>query len=256
MLNKNLVLITIFVSAIIAGISLHTYFKQRSIKSDNTILIVGTNAEFPPFEYIENDKLVGFDIDLLQEIAKRMGKRLEIKDMPFSTLISQLQMGGIHLIAAGLTPTKERAEHVLFSHNYLAGEPLIIVSLATKTPLKNIDDLKTKEIIVNDGFTADLYLSTLPEITLKRLPSVADAFLALTSGRGDAFVTAHNTVKPFFDQYGSEKFMISPIEGTNEPAAFAISKQHPELVEQINKVLEEMQEDGSLEAFKRKWHLP
>lgn len=255
MLNKNIVLATIFASAIIAGISLNKYFKHRAIKPDSTVLVVGTNAEFPPFEYIENDKLIGFDIDLLQEIAKRMGKRLEIKDMPFSTLIAQLQMGGIHLIAAGLTPTAERAEHVLFSHKYISGDPLLMVTLATKTPLTNIEDLKTKEVIVNDGFTADLYLSKLPEIALKRLPTVADAFLALTSGRGDVFVTAYNTVKPFFDQYGSENFMTTPIKDTNEPAALAISKQHPELVQQINKVLEEMQEDGSLEAFKRKWHI-
>lgn len=253
MLNKNIVLITILASAIIAGISLNRYFKQRTIKPDSTLLIVGTNAEFPPFEYIENDKLIGLDIDLLREIAKRMGKRVEFKDMPFSTLISQLQMGGVHLIAAGLTPTKERAEHVLFSKNYVQGEPLVIVTLATRTPLKTIEDLKAKDVIVNDGFTAASYLSSFPEITLKRLPTVADAFLALTSQRGDAFVTAYNTIKPFFDQYGSEKFMATPIEGTHEPAAFAISKKHPELVEQINIILKDMEEDGSLEAFKRKW---
>ena len=89
-----------------------------------------------------------------------MGKRLEIKDMPFSTLISQLKFGAIQLIAAGLTPTKERAEHVLFTNNYTSGDPLVIVTLATKTPFKNVDDLKNKDVIVNDGFTAELYLST------------------------------------------------------------------------------------------------
>lgn len=255
MLNKNFVLTTIIVAIIIAGISLRVYYKKRAIKPDSNTLIVGTNAEFPPFEYIENDKLTGFDIDLLEEIAKRMGKKLEIKDMPFSTLIAQLQMGGIHLIAAGLTPTKERAEHAFFTQNYVNGEPFIIVSPATKTPLLTIENLKNKNVIVNDGFTADAYLSQFPEIVLNRLPTMADAFLALTSGRADAFVTAKNTIKPFFDQYGSEKFVTSPIEGTNEPAAFAISKQYPELVEHINKVLEEMEEDGSLEAFKRKWNL-
>lgn len=255
MLNKNIVIVTIVVASIVAGLSLNRYMKQRTRKLDSTVLIVGTNAEFPPFEYIEHDKLIGFDIDLLQEIAQRMGKRLEIKDMPFSTLISQLQMGAIQLIAAGLTPTKERAEHVLFTHNYISGDPLVIVTLATKTPLKNVDALKNKDVIVNDGFTADLYLSAQSDIQLKRLPSVADAFLALTTGRGDAFVTAYNTVKPFFDQYGSENFITTPIEGTHESAALAISKKHPELAEQINKILAEMHDDGSLEALKRKWHL-
>ena len=255
MLNKKIVLIIVISAIIITFFSLRWYQKTTTVLPETNSLIVGTAAEFPPFEFIENGVITGFDIDLIEEVAKRMGKQLKIHDTPFTTLIPQLQMGSIQLIAAGLTPTKERAEQVLFSENYTAGDQLVIVTLAHKQPLTTIDALKCKEVIVNDGFSAEAYLSSIPEILLKRLPTVADAFLALTTERADAFVTAFTTVKPFFDQYGSEHFTISPLEGTSEPAAFAISKKHPELVTRINAVLHEMHEDGSLEALKRKWHL-
>lgn len=254
MLNKKMVLIIISAIAI-TFFSLKWYQKTKTVLPNTNTLIIGTSAEFPPFEFIENGVLVGFDIDVIEEIAKRMDKTLAINDMPFITLIPQLQMGSIQLIAAGLTPTPERAEQVLFSQNYTGGDQLLIVTLAKKQPLTTLDALKGKEVIVNDGFSAEAYLSSIPEILLKRLPTVADAFLALTTGRADAFVTAFNTVKPFFDQYGSEHFNTIPIAGTSEPAAFAISKQHPELVTKINTVLQKMHEDGSLEALKRKWHI-
>ena len=241
---------------ILASTALFFYNKKRHHVHDDSYLTVGTSAEFPPFEYIEHDTLTGFDIDLVNELAKRMGKKLIIKDMPFSTLITQLNFGSLHMIAAGLTPTSERAQQVLFSQNYTAGEPLVIVTRAIHAPLKTLADLANQDVIVNDGFSAEAYLSSqYPNIALKRLPTVADAFLALNSGRADAFVTAVTTVKPFFDQYGSENFITTAIPGTSEPAAFAISKKYPELVERINATLQEMQEDGSLETLKRKWHL-
>ena len=246
-------LITIFA---LSAAGLWYYNKKRHCTLDDSCLIVGTSAEFPPFEYIEHDTLTGFDIDLINEIAKRLGKKVVIKDMPFATLLTQLTFGSLHLIAAGLTPTQERAQQVLFSKNYTAGEPLVIVTRANHIPLKTVANLKGQNVIVNDGFSAEAYLSSqFPEITLRRLPTVADAFLALNSGRADAFVTAATTVKPFFDQYGSEHFITTPIPGTSEPAAFAISKKYSDLVERVNTALQEMQEDGSLETLKRKWHL-
>jgi arginine/lysine/histidine transporter system substrate-binding protein len=123
--------------------------------------------------------------------------------MPFTTLIPQIQSGNLHVIAAGLTPTPERERVMFFTKPYLESDPLVVVSLAKNPKINSLDDLKGKTVIVNEGFSAERYMSALEGIDLKRLPTVADAFLSLQSGRADAFVVAANSIKPFFKQYSA-----------------------------------------------------
>jgi polar amino acid transport system substrate-binding protein len=235
-------------------IGLSVWFSRRMPEEKlNDCLLVGTNAEYPPFEYIENDMIVGFDIDLMQQIAQRLGKKMKLSDMPFSTLMAQQQMGNIQVIAAGLTPTEERARQVLFSQNYLEGDPLLVVSLRTNPKINSLEDLKGKSVIVNDGFSADIYMSKHKDIELKRFPTVADAFMALRANKADAYVTAQNSLRPFLEKNAADEFSVFEIDGTNEAAALAISKKHPELVNKINKALQQMKEEGALDALKKKW---
>ena len=224
------------------------------VKNDNKTMIVGVSPDFPPFTYVDNDTTVGFDIDLIMEIGRRLNREVVLKSMPFSTLLPTLQLGHIQVIASGLSATPERAQHVLFTTPYLDNNPLVIVSLAT-APANSVADLANKEVIVNEGYTADLYLSKIDGISLKRLKAPAEAFLALKSGRAIAFVTAQDTVAPFFDQYGSEGFNVSVIPDTKENACFAIAPQYPELLKDIQKVLDVMQQDGTLQATKTKWKM-
>jgi len=90
-------------------------------------LKMGTNAAFPPFEYIEGTKVVGFDATMAQLIAKDAGKKLEIVDMNFDGLIAALQAGSIDFIAAGMTATEERRKNVDFSQAYYSTNQVIIV---------------------------------------------------------------------------------------------------------------------------------
>jgi polar amino acid transport system substrate-binding protein len=242
--------------AIIAAVVFAVYHqyttKKTEIKSGD--IVVGTSADFPPFSFIENGHMVGFDVDIMEEVARRLGKSVELKNMPFSTLLPALQLGTMHIVAAGLTATPERAKHVLFTQPYLDGEPLVIVSLKT-SPIATVKDLGGKEVVVNQGYTADLYMSAIEGVNLRRLKSPADAFLALTSSRADAFVTAQNTVKPFFKEYGHDKFVVATIPGTQENSAMAVAPQYQELREQIDGVLDAMKNDGTLEALRTKWGL-
>src|SRR5689334_13273402 len=70
-------------------------------------LIVGTNSEFQPFSFKEGDTITGFDIDVIEEVGKRLDKKIRLKDLPFEALIPEVQLGNIHVIAGGITPTKE-----------------------------------------------------------------------------------------------------------------------------------------------------
>ncbi len=88
---------------------------------------MGTNASFPPFEYVEGSDIVGFDISMSQAIAEDMGKKLEIVDMKFDALLSALDAGNIDFAAAGMSATEERKQHVDFSESYYSSAQVIIV---------------------------------------------------------------------------------------------------------------------------------
>jgi ABC-type amino acid transport substrate-binding protein len=220
----------------------------------NNILLVGTNAEYAPFSFVQDKTITGFDIDLIEEVAKRINKTIEIQDMPFDGLIPALQLGTIQVIASGITPTAERAQRILFTKPYLTGDPLAIISRAN-APLKTIDQLKGKKVAVNEGFTADYYMSKIQGPELIKLATAIESFMTLESGRVDALVAAQNTVKPFIEHYGADKFSVSPIPGTTDEYALAISKKYPELLDSIQNVLDDMTADGTLEELKKKWGL-
>ena len=95
--------------------------------SGSKVLKLGTNAAFPPFEYVEGKNIVGFDITMGEKIAKNAGMKLEVMDMAFDSLIPALQAGTIDFIAAGMSVTEERKKNVDFSVPYFASEQVIIV---------------------------------------------------------------------------------------------------------------------------------
>jgi ABC-type amino acid transport substrate-binding protein len=251
--------------ALILGTSAILWYRAEKKIITTTPLdtvIVGTNSEFPPFSLKENDAMTGFDIDIIREVLKRLNKQIIFKDMPFDALLPEIQLGNIHVIAAGITPTPERAQRALFTRPHLAaGNPLVIVSLLRQgfegQALTTLDDLTGKTVVVNEGYVADSYMSEQPGVHLIRLSSnaISDSMLALESGRADALVTALHTVQPYFQKHDQSKFVITPIPQTEESSAFAVSKHYPELRDYIQITLDRMQEDGTLNTLKRKWNL-
>lgn len=107
-------------------------------------LIIGTNAEFPPFSFIDNDNIVGFDIDVITEIAKRLNKKISFANMSFEALIPELQIGTIAVIAAGMTPTKQRAEKVFFTTPHFSGDPLLAITKKGTQPITKPEELINK----------------------------------------------------------------------------------------------------------------
>ncbi len=221
--------------------------------SESPTLIVGTNAEFPPFCYIENKTIVGFDIDVAHEVVKRLGKEIQFKDMPFDALIPEIILGHIDFVAAGMSFTEERAKRVLFTKPYIAGDPLVILS-ASKNKF-SLEDLKDKSVIVIEGFTADHWMSSKAEINLTRLPTQADGFMAIKSGRADAFVTAKSTVDAFFEIQDPSQFHITLLDGTGETCALVVPKNKAKMLIDIQKALDDMENDGTMAQLKAKWKL-
>ncbi len=249
----------IIISLILAISAILWYRAEKKIITATPLntIIVGTNTEFQPFSFKENDTITGFDIDVITEVLKRLNKEIVFKDMPFDASIPEIQLGNIHVIAAGITPTPERAQRALFTRPHLAaGNPLVIISLPGLS-LKTLNDLAGKTVVVNEGYVADSFMSEQSGVDLIRLSSaaVSDGMLALESGRADAFVTALHSIKPYFEKHDQSNFSVTPIAGTEESSAFAISKHYPELRDYIQITLDRMQDDGTLDTLKRKWNL-
>jgi ABC-type amino acid transport substrate-binding protein len=230
--------------------------KEPACNSFTNTLIVGTNAEYPPFAFMEKDSIVGFDIDLIKEIAERLDKKIEFKDMPFDALLPAAQTGAIQIIAAGMSPTPERAKTVLFTKPYISNDPLTIITpVSHSIDIKNLDDLIGKKVIVNEGFALDFHLSKIPNISLIRLPTVADAFLALKVGQADAFAIAQSCAQPFFNQYPAHQFKCTAIDTLGDSYALIISPKHADLLSSIQKALDSMIQDGTIARLKEKWNL-
>lgn len=254
---KSSSMLSAVVSAFVA-VMVNNYLAGRPVAKNPAdgieVLSVGVSADFPPFTFLDQGKLVGFEIDLMDEIGKRLDLAVAYRNTPFGTLLPALQLGNLQVVAAGLTETPERAQHVLFTKPYLENNPLVIVSSKSQ-PIGALNELGNKEVVVNEGYTADLYLSKLGNLSILRLKTPAEAFLALRSGRATAFVTARDTVKPFFDQYGADEFSLVEIPGTNESCSLAITPRQPDLRAKIQQVIDAMQKDGTLTDLKKKWGL-
>jgi len=244
----KIVIVTI---SFISGLLL--LFSILGERHSDRILVVGTNAEFPPYCFIQNGEIVGFDIDVAKEVCHRLDKEISLKDMPFDALIPELALGTVDFVAAGMSPTVERAKRVLFTQPYVIGDPLVIVTMAK--PL-TLEELVGKTVVVNEGYTSDLFLSKKEGMHLVRLANPADAFLALDSGRADAFVTAKSSFESFLRQNPNSQYVISKIDDTDQECALAVSKLHPDLLVHIQKALDAMETDGTIEKFKKTWMLP
>lgn len=215
-------------------------------------LVVATSADYPPFAFIdEQNQITGFDIDIIKEVAKRLNKKILIEDINFDQLLPNLEKGKFHVVAASLTPTIERSKSALFTKPYLSSNPLVVITNKTDS-IANLDDLKDKEIVVIEGYFADIYMSKIPNIKLLKVNKTDKAFEKLSKG-SYAFVTAFSALKHLFNKHEESKFNTFIIKETDEQDSLAISPKYPILLTQIQKVLDGMFTDGTLESLKQKW---
>lgn len=228
---------------------------DKIVMSDK--LLVGLSADYPPFAFLDKGTIVGLDVDILQEVSKRLNKKLIIRDIPFDMLIPEIQIGSLHLLASGMTETSLRAKKVYFTQPYYKGDPLLIIApkiMAKK--ITSIDDFDGLRIVVNDGYTADSYLTGLndPRFTLYRLKSPAESFLALSTGKADIYVIAQSAAQPFFNATPEHDYSITPLSNTGDSYSFAIAKKFPEMLTLVQNALDSMVVDGTLTTILKKWN--
>lgn len=242
MSRLTIIIAIIVIVGVIAG-SLAYYYTVLKAPAKE-YLVVGTSPDFPPFEYIaKNGSIVGFDIDLIRLLAQKAGyKDIKIVSMDFDSLIPALTQGKIDVIAAGMTITEERKKVVDFTNPYWDADQAILVRKDSSFKPKSVDDLNGKTVGVETGTTGEDYIKKYAEehglkINIKEYSSFVLAVQDLINGRLDAVVMDAPVAKMFENKY---PVTVSAIIETGEKYGFAVRKGDTELLQALNKALEEV----------------
>ncbi len=227
-----------------------TIFYACGGKEEDNVLTMGTNAAFPPYEYYEGDTIVGIDAEVGALIAEKLGMEFEIQDMDFNGIISAVQNGVVDIGMAGMTVREDRLEHVNFSTTYAKGVQVVIVKEGSD--IATLDDLSGKLIGVQEATTGDAYASEdYGEENVKRYTNGAAAVAALQSDIVNAVIIDNEPAKAFVE--ANEGLTILETAYADEDYAIAVAKENTELLEKINKALEELTADGSIDAIVNKY---
>ena len=217
-------------------------------------LTMGTNASFPPYEYYEEEKIVGIDAEVAAAIAEKLGMELKIEDMDFNAIIPAVQEGKIDFGMAGMTVTEERLQSVKFSETYATGVQVIIVK--EDSPITSVEDLAaegaTWKVGVQNATTGDIYCTDdFGEERVEKYNVGADAVEALKTGKVDCVVIDNEPAKAFVEK--NEGLKILDTTYAVEDYAIAVKMDNDELLEKINKALTELIEDGTVKAIIEKY---
>lgn len=218
------------------------------------VLTMATNAEFPPYEFKEGDKIVGIDAEVAEAIAEKLGLKLEIVDTEFNSIIPGVQGGKYDIGMAGMTVNDERLLSVDFSTPYAKGIQAVIVK--EDSPIKSVDDLfadgATYVAGVQMATTGDIYATDdLGSDRVQEFDKGAAAVQALVSDKLDCVIIDNEPAKAFVE--ANEGLKVLETSYADEDYAICFSKENPELKEAVNKALEELIADGTVQKIVDKY---
>lgn len=221
----------------------------------NGKLVLAT-GDYRPFEYHDEktNKVVGYDIDLAEAIAKKIGVPLEVKEMQFTSLIPTIQNGQADLVIAAMYITDQRKEVVDFADPYM-DTGMVLVVKAGDTAIKSVKDLDGKVVGVKAGATSEKVAQELKEkganITIKSYKETVDYLLDMENGRLDASINDLLNQLEYNKTHPSVKIVGDTF--TKASLGIGVKKGDKEMIELINTVLKEMKQNGEAEKLYQKW---
>ena len=240
-------------SLILSAVMLVSICAIFSSCADDGKLTMATNAQFPPYEYMEGDKFVGIDVEIAQKIAEKLGMELEIIDTEFNSIIGGVQSGKYDIGMAGMTVNEDRLKNVNFSKTYATGVQVVIVKDGGS--IKSLDDLAGEgvKIGVQEGTTGHIYAADTPEKggygkeAVIAYKTGALAVQGLISGKVQAVIIDNEPAKNFVK--ANEGLSILETKYVEEEYAIAVAKNNNALLEKINKALDELIADGTVQSI-------
>lgn len=260
-MKKLLLLITAMVAAITLTAcsgAKTTKTKMDEIKEKGKI-VLGVSPDYPPYEFTTTEngqkKVVGADIYLAQEIAKKLGVEVEIQEMAFDSLIAAVNANKVDMVISGVNPTEERKKAVDFSDIYYTGKGIFVVNKDT-AEIKSVADLKGKKVGVQKGSTYETYAKEQLKIEDKDLQSLTDVpslLQDLKNKKIDVVLIPDDVAKIAINKYNDIK--ISTFSAENDPEATGMAivfkkakdDSNKTLLEQVNAVIKEIKEKNLFE---------
>ena len=221
----------------------------------NGKLVVGMSADYAPYEfhYIDEngkDVIGGFDVDIANEIANKIGVDLVIQEMDFDALVSALPAGKVDLVISGMNPTEERAKVVDFSEVYYNSKHGILVRAEDADKYQTFADLEGAKVGVQLGSTQEKIAKTeIPNVNLQQLSNINNLILELKARKVDAIVM-EKPVAEMAVKSNPELAVGKPIyEEQTGGNAVGIAKNNPQLLAKVNQVITELNQSGKMEEY-------
>lgn len=215
-------------------------------KKDDSKLIMVTEAGFAPYEYYSNGEIVGVDVDIAKEVAASMGKELVIKDIAFDSIINEVKTGKADFGAAGISYNEKRAKNVDFTINYSTSKQVVIVK--NDSGITNIGDINGKKIAVQLGSIADTYVSsTYKDASVVRQKKYLAAIEDLNTGKVDCVVMDLLPAEQILKTNSGLKILDGAL--VENSYGMIVKKGNKELLDNINRVLEKLKNEGKIDEY-------
>ena len=234
---------------------------KESLVDKNSILIVGTNAGFVPYEFVnKKGQIVGFDIDVAQAIANKMDKKLVVKNMPFDALILSLKQDKIDLVIAGLSITKEKLNEVAMIHYHGDGEaefPLVFWK-TIPNDIKSINDLKdmkNRTVSVQAGNIQEEFISKFDFLDIRPLSEISDLIMDIKYGKSIACVIEKLVVEKLKRNFKELCVLNIPLNSEDRDFGhgIALKKGNDDFINKLKDIVHELKMDGSLKKIEKSW---
>lgn len=222
--------------------------------SANGTIKFATNPEFPPFEFITANGVLGeydgIDMAIVKKIGEELGAEVSMESMEFDSLLVGLQNGKVDAIIAGMTITDERKESVDFSTPYYAATQVMIVM--EDSDITKATDMEGKKIAVVQGYTGETCVQELgyPYEAFKK---GTECVMELTNGKCDAVVIDSATAKKYVADNKGTKIVEDNENFATEEYGIAVAKGNTELLNKINTCIEKMLADGTISELAVKY---
>lgn len=213
---------------------------------DKNELIVVTEAGFAPYEYYEDGKIVGVDIEIARNIAESINKKLVIKDIYFDSILNEIKSGKADLALAGISVTEERKKEVDFSINYITSRQVVMV--LTDSNITNIDSIYNKKVAVQLGSVADTYFTdNHKQTSLVRQKKYLSMVEDLKGNKVDAIVMDELPAKEIIKKNDNLKLLEGYV--FEDSYGVALKKGNTELLNKVNEVLNNLISEGKIDEY-------
>lgn len=224
-------------------------------KSDDKTLILGTSADYKPYEFIDtkNDKIVGFDVDLAKALGKKTGYTIKVKDIDFNSLITAMNADKVDFIMAGMKKTPERAKNADFTEPYFTDQNEIVVNKDSN--IKSVEDLKGKTVGVQAGSiqeTKAIEVSKKVGFKVENRNRIPEMVEELKAGRFDAVVIEQSVASGYLNKLPEMQGELMQDFFEQSGSAVALPKGS-KLTPKFDKALKELKEDGTVDKLVKKW---